>query len=111
MNTPLRRLAIVVVAMFVSLMAAATSVQFVQAAKLNDDPRNVRTLYREFNNSRGPIVVAGDPVAASTKVEDAFGYQRAYTNGPLFAPVTGFYSVVYGRTGIERTENDVLTGT
>lgn len=111
MNTPLRRLAIVVVAMFVSLMAAATSVQFVQAAKLNDDPRNVRTLYREFNNSRGPIVIAGDQVAFSTKVDDAFKYQRTYTNGPLFAPVTGFYSVVYGRQGIERAENDVLTGT
>ncbi|WP_407345100.1 peptidoglycan D,D-transpeptidase FtsI family protein [Pengzhenrongella phosphoraccumulans] len=111
MNTPLRRLAIVVVAMFVSLMAAATSVQFVQAAKLNDDPRNVRTLYREFNNSRGPIIIAGEQVASSTKVDDAFKYQRTYTNGPLFAPVTGFYSVVYSRTGIERAENDVLTGT
>ncbi|RYV51836.1 peptidoglycan D,D-transpeptidase FtsI family protein [Pengzhenrongella frigida] len=111
MNTPLRRLSVVVIAMFVALMAAATWTQFVQASTLNADPRNVRTLYREFDNSRGPIVIAGEPVASSTAVDDAFKYQRAYANGPLFAPVTGFYSVVYGRTGIERAENDVLTGT
>jgi len=111
MNTPLRRIAFVVVAMFVALMSAATWVQFVQAPTLNRDPRNVRTLYREFNNSRGPIVIGGDPVAFSTKVQDAFGYQRTYANGPLFAPVTGLYSVVYGRTGIELAANDYLTGT
>lgn len=111
MNTPLRRLSVVVIAMFVALMAAATWTQFFQAATLNADSRNVRTLYREFDNSRGPIVIAGEPVASSTEVDDAFKYQRSYTNGPLFAPVTGFYSVVYGRTGIERAKNDVLTGT
>jgi penicillin-binding protein A len=110
MNTPLRRIAIVMVAMFVALMGAATWVQFIQAPSLNADSRNVRTLYREFNKSRGPIVIGGDPVVASSPVKDAFGYQRTYTNGPLFAPVTGFYSVVYGRTGIERDSNDFLTG-
>jgi peptidoglycan glycosyltransferase len=111
MNTPLRRIAVVVVAMFLALMGAATWVQYVQAAQLNADPRNARTLYREYDNFRGPIVVAGEPVASSTPVDDPFGFQRSYTNGPLYAHATGYYSVVYGPTGIERASNDLLTGT
>jgi peptidoglycan glycosyltransferase len=109
-NTPLRRLATVVVGMFVILMGGATWVQFVQADALNNDGRNVRTLYREFGRARGPIVVAGEAVASSAPVDDAFKYQRSYANGELYAPVTGFYSIVHRGTMLERAENDVLNG-
>ena len=111
MNTPLRRLATVVVVMFVVLLGGVTWVQFGQASALNNDPRNVRTLYREFGKPRGPIVVAGQAIASSTASADAFGYQRSYANGPLYSSVTGFYSVVNGTLGLEAAENDVLTGT
>ncbi len=111
MNTPLRRIAVVVIAMFLALMGAATWVQYVQAAQLNADPRNVRTLYREYDNFRGPIVVGGDPVASSAPVDDPFGYQRSYPQGPLYAHTTGYYSIVYGRSGMERAANELLTGT
>lgn len=110
MNTPLRRLATVVLVMFVVLMGGTTWVQYVQADTLNNDPRNVRTLYREFGNARGPIVVAGEAVASSAPVDDAFGYQRSYTGGDLWSAVTGFYSVVNGRTELELAANDALTG-
>ena len=110
MHTPLRRLATVVVAMFIALMGGATWVQFVQAADLNNDGRNVRTLYREYGNARGPIVVAGNAIASSAPVDDPFGYQRAYAAGELYAPVTGFYSVVYRRSGIEQWMNTELNG-
>ncbi|MBO3085354.1 peptidoglycan D,D-transpeptidase FtsI family protein [Cellulomonas fengjieae] len=110
MNTPLRRLATVVLVMFVGLMASATWVQYVQADRLNNDSRNVRTLYREFGNARGPIVVAGEAVALSTPVEDSYGYQRSYTNGDLYSTMTGFYSVVNGRSELERAANAELTG-
>ncbi|GEK23158.1 peptidoglycan D,D-transpeptidase FtsI family protein [Cellulomonas xylanilytica] len=110
MNTPLRRLATVVLVMFVGLMASATWVQYFQADRLNNDSRNVRTLYREFGNARGPILVGGEPIALSTKVDDAYGYQRSYSNGDLFSAVTGFYSVVNGRSQLERAANEELTG-
>src|SRR3712207_9122070 len=97
MNTPLRRISLVIIAMFLALMGAATWVQYVQAAQLNADPRNVRTLYREYGNSRGPIVVAGEPIASSSPVDDPFGFQRTYADGPLYAHSTGYYSIEIGR--------------
>ncbi|GHS85816.1 cell division protein FtsI [Actinomycetota bacterium] len=110
MNTPLRRLATMVIGMFVLLLAGTTWVQFFQAGSLNSDPRNVRTLYREYGNARGPIVIGGQAVASSAAVDDPFGYQRSYAAGELYSAVTGFYSIVNGRTMIESAENDVLTG-
>ncbi|VTR76362.1 peptidoglycan D,D-transpeptidase FtsI family protein [Cellulomonas hominis] len=110
MNTALRRLATVVVVMFLALLAGTTWVQFGQASALNNDSRNVRTLYREYGKPRGPIIVAGEPVAQSTAVDDPFGYQRSYSQPELYSTVTGFYSVVNGGTQLERSMNDVLTG-
>ncbi|MBN9326800.1 MAG: penicillin-binding protein 2, partial [Cellulomonas sp.] len=110
MNTPLRRLATMMLVMFVALMGSATWVQFVQASKLNNDPRNVRTLYREFGNPRGPIVAGGTAIASSTKVNDAFGYQRQYASGELYSAVTGYYSVANGRSQLELAANSQLTG-
>ncbi len=110
MNTPLRRLATVVVAMFLVLLGGTTWIQFVQAGSLNTDPRNVRTLYREYGKPRGPIIVAGDAIASSTPVDDSFGYQRSYTQGELYSAVTGYYSIIHGPSMLEKAENDVLTG-
>ena len=39
-----------------------------------------------------------------------FTYQRNYPTGDLFAHVTGYYTFAFGSTGLERTQNDVLTG-
>jgi peptidoglycan glycosyltransferase len=109
-NVPLRRVATVVLVMFLALMVSTTYIQFVQADSLNNDSRNARTIYREYNKFRGPIVVAGDAIASSTPVDDAFGFQRQYSNGPLYAPVSGFLSLTNGRTEIEDKENDYLNG-
>ncbi|MBE7700221.1 penicillin-binding protein 2 [Oerskovia sp. Sa1BUA8] len=110
MNVPLRRVATVVLVMFLALMVSTTYIQFVQADSLNNDPRNSRQVYREYGNFRGPIVVAGESVALSTPVDDPYGYQRSYTNGLLYGHVTGFFSIVNGTSAIERSENDFLNG-
>jgi peptidoglycan glycosyltransferase len=53
-------------------------------------------------------------IASSTKLPadstSRFDYQRTYPYGDLFANITGYYSWGYGRTQIERTQNDVLAG-
>jgi len=109
-NTALRRLSTVVIVMFLALLVGTTWVQFGQASALNNDPRNVRTLYREYGRPRGPIIVGGQTVAQSTPVDDPFGYQRTYLQPELYSTVTGFYSVVNGGSQLEKAMNDVLTG-
>lgn len=110
MNEPARRLSVVVLILFLALMAAASWIQVVNEETLSQDPRNVRTLYREYGNFRGPLVVDGESVVWSAPSDDSFNYQRTYADGPLYASATGFYSIVYGRSGLEQTENELLNG-
>ncbi len=110
MNEPIRRLSVVTLLLFLTLMASASWVQFASAGKLGDDPRNVRTLYRQFGSFRGPIIVDGQSIVRSVPVDDPFNYQRTYTDGPLYAPVTGYYSIGPGRAGLEAAENSLLDG-
>lgn len=110
MNEPVRRLSIIVLLLVLTLMAAGSWIQVLNANDLNQDPRNVRTLYREYGNFRGPFVVDGESVVWSAPVNDPYNYQRTYANGSLYAAATGFYSIVYGRTALEQTENELLNG-
>lgn len=110
MNEPVRRMSVLVLVLFLTLMGAGSYIQVVGAEDLNQDQRNVRTLYREFGNFRGPIVVDGEAVVWSEPVNDPFNYQRSYSHGELYAAVTGYYSIVHGRTGLEQTENALLNG-
>src|SRR5699024_11912736 len=56
----------------------------------------------DLGRHRGPIVVDGHAIASSQESGDTYGYLRTYDPGAMYAPVTGYYSVVYGFTGIER---------
>ncbi|GAB2464649.1 peptidoglycan D,D-transpeptidase FtsI family protein [Xylanimonas ulmi] len=115
MNTTLRRLSAVVMVMFLALMVSTTYTQFFRAERLNADGRNVRSIFREFNVDRGPIVVAGQPIVESVPVDTPFGFQRVFSGGDadkaqMYAPVTGFFSLVNGSTGVESAENAFLNG-
>ncbi|QAY69552.1 peptidoglycan D,D-transpeptidase FtsI family protein [Xylanimonas protaetiae] len=115
MNTTLRRLSAVIMVMFLGLMVATTYTQFLRADQLNRDPRNVRSIFREFNVARGPIVVAGQPIVESVPVDTPFGFQRVYAGGDaekaqMYAPVTGFFSLVNGSTAVESAANSFLNG-
>lgn len=112
MNAPVRRLMTVVALMFLALMASATWTQFFAAGSLNADGRNVRTIYQEYGRDRGPIIVAGEPIATSTPVDDIYGYQREYHQPELYAHLTGYFAAALGSmTGLEQAENNVLNGT
>jgi peptidoglycan glycosyltransferase len=110
-NAPLRRLAGVVVLLFAVLFASSTFVQFADADSLNNRPGNARTLYKQYGRQRGAIVVAGQEVARSVPSKDQYRFQRSYPGGAIYAPVTGYYSVVYGEAGIEAASDDLLAGT
>jgi peptidoglycan glycosyltransferase len=111
MNKELKRVSIVVLLMFISLFASTTIIQAVAADDLKADGRNARTLYASYSAERGPILVDGQPIAFSQPADDEFKFQRVYTNGPLYAPVTGYLTLNQGNTGIENALNTYLSGT
>lgn len=111
MRTPLRRLAVAVLVLFGLLLLNVNYVQVVEAGNLNGNPHNGRALFREYARLRGPIVAGGTDVARSVPTKDSLKYLRTYPGGPAYAPITGFYSLIYGATGIESAENSLLAGT
>ena len=110
MNSALRKVAIASLVMFTALLVNANVVQVGEASGLKNNPHNVRLLYTQYSHPRGPIVVDGRAVAKSVPTNDSLKYLRVYPQGPIYAPVTGFYSLVYGATGIEQAENSLLAG-
>ncbi|WP_122614516.1 penicillin-binding transpeptidase domain-containing protein [Streptomyces sp. Tu 4128] len=57
--------------------------------------------------ARGDIIVEGKKITGS-KIVDGM-YQRTYTNGELWAPVTGYHSAIGKLGGLEEAENIALT--
>jgi peptidoglycan glycosyltransferase len=110
MNAPLRRVAIAALVLFGLLVANANYVQVFEGNSLRTDPGNVRVLLDEYERQRGAIVVDGKAVAESRPTNDRLKYLRTYPGKDVYAPATGFYSLIYGPTGIEQAENDLLTG-
>ncbi|MEV0367040.1 peptidoglycan D,D-transpeptidase FtsI family protein [Nocardia fusca] len=111
MNTPLRRVAMAVMVMIVALLLNATYVQVIKADDYRADPRNSRVLLDEYSRQRGQISAGGTVLASSVATDDRYKYLRVYPTDPqAYAPVTGFYSMQYGSTGLERAEDPVLNG-
>ena len=111
MNRPIRKLAVACLLMFLALLVNANVVQVVEAQSLRNNPNNSRLLANRLNNERGPIVVGNQAVATSVPTPgQTYKYQRTYPFGTLYPNVTGYFTV-YTETGIEQSEEDVLSGT
>jgi penicillin-binding protein A len=109
-NKPIRTLAIGCLVLLILLLLNLNYVQVFRAGALNADNANKRARDAECSSERGPILVDGDPVARSVRSHDFLKYVRTYSHPLLYAPVTGFFSCLYGSTGIESSENPVLSG-
>jgi penicillin-binding protein A len=109
-NAPLRKVAISILVLFTLLIINVNYIQVVRSDELRKNTGNTRQLAEEYSRERGSIVVAGTEVALSTPTDDRLKYLRQYPAAELYAPVTGYYSVVYNSTGIEKAENDLLAG-
>ncbi|MFY0409806.1 peptidoglycan D,D-transpeptidase FtsI family protein [Solicola sp. PLA-1-18] len=110
MNRPIRVLAIGCLALFVALMLNVNYLQFVEADSLNAKNGNRRVMDEEFSRDRGAILVGGKAIAESVPSDDDFQYQRQYPEGKLWANLTGYYSYIYGRSALERSQNGILSG-
>ena len=111
MNKELRRISIATLAMFLALFVSTSVIQVFAVDDLRADPRNVRTLYDSYSAERGPILLNGVPIAQSVAVDSPFEFLRVYPEPALYAPITGYFTLNQGNTGIEGAYNDFLTGT
>ncbi|MFI7020768.1 penicillin-binding transpeptidase domain-containing protein [Streptomyces sp. NPDC050164] len=96
--------------LLVALLLNAARVQVVQAPEYDRSPANRRPDIARYSEPRGDILVDGRPVTGSKDTREHLRYERTYTDGPLYAPVTGFASQLYGTTLLEQAEDGTLSG-
>jgi penicillin-binding protein A len=114
MNRALKRIALACLVMFGLLLINVNYVQAFESTALANEPGNARVFDQQFTYQRGPIIAYGDgsntKIAESLPVKGTNTYRRHYPYGPEYAPITG-YDSIFGKTGIEGTENKYLDGT
>ncbi len=110
MNTSLRRISMMVMGLVVLLLINATVTQVFRADALRADPRNQRVLLDEYARQRGQIAASGQLLAYSVATTGRYRYLRVYPDPMIYAPVTGFYSLRFSSTGLERAEDPILNG-
>ena len=110
MNAPITRLFGLVMLLFAVLVAFTSRWTVFEAEALRDNPANRRGLLAEQRIPRGSIKTADGKVIARS-VKGAGGvYSRRYPLGELFGHPIGYSYTSMGRSGLEASENDVLTG-
>ncbi len=109
MNATIRRTALALGVLILALMVNANVIAIIQNDDLRARDGNRRQIIDEYDQQRGSILVGRRAVARSISTDERLRYLRVYSDGPMYAPVTGYYSV-YGATGIEKSENELLTG-
>lgn len=127
MNRQIRGLAVLLMACFVLLFVQVNLIQVGNRScagaigaiigpstcrhDLDTDSRNSRAILRDFTRPRGSIVTAdGIVIAKSVDSHDRYVFQRVYPAGDLYGQITGYYSFIYGSSGLEKTYNDELAG-
>ncbi|MGH9023142.1 MAG: hypothetical protein ACRDV9_08595, partial [Acidimicrobiia bacterium] len=79
MNRSIRRVGVVVTALFAALFLELNYLQVLAAPRLTEDSRNIRRVLRDFVRPRGRILSAdGEVVARSVPSDDELEYQRLY---------------------------------
>src|SRR5215216_280132 len=110
MNTPIRRLFVLVLLLFSALVFASSWWSVFGAEGLRDNPNNRRLLFEEQRIKRGIIRADDGTVLAANRRLSQDRWGRRYPTGELFAHPVGFTSLDRGRTGLEEFYNDPLTG-
>lgn len=112
MNKPIRRVSVFCLLLVMVLMVRANWVQGVDASALDKNANNKRGVIDSYSYPRGDIVVAGGKSVTKDLLVNGnyYKYRRAYIDGPVYAPVTGYSSQTYGNTLLESVENPILNG-
>jgi len=103
-------LMVIMSVLFAALVANLTLLMIVNANYYQNMPTNNHTIQREAKRQRGTISTSDGTVLAESDPNGDGTYTRVYPAGDLATHVVGYYSTQYGSSGIESSENDVLTG-
>lgn len=93
---------------FVALMSILVYRQ-VFSAQLAEHPGNQRALLAEYSIDRGSIFSSDGEVLAES-YSDGDIFKRRYPLGVEAAAITGYWNPIRGRSGLEETYNQWLTG-
>lgn len=112
MNKTIRRASVFSLLLVLALLVRATWVQFYEGQALADDKDNRRNAIETYSAPLGNIIVGGRSVTGSTPTKSGdLTYKRTYTDGALYAAVTGYASQAYAPTQLEGIYTDLLNGT
>src|SRR4029450_10898202 len=94
------------------LFVQVNYIQVFAAKRLSNNPANTRLLLEEFGINRGEILARDEQtvLARSRATNGKLKYLRVYPQGPLYSHITGFHSVLLGRTDLESSMNSWLSG-
>jgi peptidoglycan glycosyltransferase len=113
-NRQIRQLAVGLLACYALLFVALNYWQVGQKEELDANIENTRQVRREFNKPRGPIVTADGIVAAfsvpNPDPNAEFDRDREYPTEDVLSQITGYFTLNFGATQLEREYGDVLTG-
>jgi penicillin-binding protein A len=110
-NRALKRISIAVLVMFLLLLINVNYLQGFETTSLSTRPFNIRAVSQSNQIQRGDIETSdGVTIASTTPTNDIYKYLRTYSNGPVYAPVTG-NDTIFSATGVEKAEDPLLSGT
>lgn len=112
MNKTIRRASVFTLLLVLALLVRATWVQFYDGQALADDKKNRRNTIALYSAPLGNIIVGGKAVTGSAPTKSGdLAYKRTYTDGSLYAAVTGYSSQAFGARQLEGVYQDLLDGT
>jgi peptidoglycan glycosyltransferase len=111
MSTPIVRLFALVVVLFSLLVVFTSRWTVFQAASLDNNTLNVRTLLDELHIKRGRILAADGTVLAKSVPAPSNTWNRTYPTRQLFSQAVGYSIAAQGRAaGLEQSDGPDLRG-
>jgi len=96
--------------LFAILFAQINYIQVYGATAIANNPANFRLIIQAYKVDRGAILARDlkTVLAGSRPTKGLLKYLRVYPNGPLYADITGYDSLVYGTSRLEASEDEFL---
>ncbi len=102
MGQRIRLLTIFLVVCFGLLFVQLSNLQVRQASSLQANPADPHRVVASWQQVPRGDIYAGNGLLLARSVHTPRGYQRSYPDGPLYAPITGYYDATEeSATGLE----------